>query len=71
MAEKIKLNKESGFGGAVVIVPPGEGETISFLLLDEKQNAAMFWSMVKTKAEIALSEIEQAERQQGAFGARR
>lgn len=61
VADKIDLNRDNGFGGAFVIVPP-EGAPQDMLLLDNAQNPAMFWSLLKTRAEIALVEIEAHER---------
>ena len=63
MAKRIAANADHGFGGAVVIVPP-DGDPVQFLVLDPKQDPAMFWANVKTKAEIALAEMDEKQRQQ-------
>ena len=70
MADKIDLNSGNGFGGAFVISPPGS-EAQTLLVLDNSQNPAIFWSLVKTRADIALAVIADAERQgQNGFGRR-
>ncbi len=72
MAARIDLNRDNKFGGAFVIVPPGEGlEPMHTLILDGQQNAAAFWSMLQTTCQVALNELENvARRQQGGFGGR-
>ena len=67
MADKIDLNHENGFAGAFVIAPP-EGEPIELLLLNNQQSPAVFWSLLKTTAEMALVEIQENEKQQGGWG---
>jgi hypothetical protein len=68
MAELVSMNAGTGFfGGAFVIVPPGEQETFEVLILDSRQDPAQFWSVVKTKAEIALNELIANERSAQAF----
>ena len=69
MAARVRLNAEQGFGGAFVVVQP-DGVAQEMLLLDNAQNPAIFWSLIKTRAEIAIAEIEDAQRQGGGFGRR-
>ena len=66
MAEKIDLNRSNGFCGAFVLVPPGIGFAATLVLNDE-ENPAMFWSLVKTRAEIEIGKLDDAERNPG-FG---
>jgi hypothetical protein len=66
MALRIERNKPEDFCGAFVIVTP-DGDKSELLLLNNQKNAAVFWSLLKTTAEIALSEIEMNERQAGQF----
>lgn len=74
MASRIVTNMGEGFGGAFVIVPPGEGDFAlpkHVLILDGQQNPAAFWSMLQTTCQVALQEIERAaSRQHSAFGGR-
>jgi hypothetical protein len=74
MAAKIDLNRDNGFAGAFVIVPPAQdgagSEPQAALILDESHDEAVFWSMIMTKCQIALKDIEDRERQ-GQFGGRR
>lgn len=61
MASRIERNASEDFGGAAVIIPP-DGEAVEVLLLDSKRDASQFWSTVKTRVELALSEIQERER---------
>lgn len=70
MADRIKANTEADFAGAFVVCPP-EGEPLTLLLLDNRKNPAVFWSMLKSHAEIALNEMAERERVQGWSGGRR
>jgi ABC-type proline/glycine betaine transport system substrate-binding protein len=72
MAERIELNKENGFGGAFVICPPGdEAKSLETLILDPTSNPASFWGLLRAKADMALAELDAAERnKQAGFGRR-
>jgi hypothetical protein len=72
MAARIDLNAEQGFGGAFVIMPPGEEEKPRvMLMLDNAQSPAMFWATLQATCTIALQEINAAEQQSGFLGGRR
>lgn len=66
VADKVETNRDNGFAGAFVIVPP-DGEPQDLLLLDGNASPIIFWSTLKTRVDIALAELEQNERQ-GPFG---
>ena len=69
MAARIDLNVEQGFGGAFVIVPPGEeAKPRVMLMLDNANNSAMFWSSLQTVCGIALEEIRREEEASSGFG---
>lgn len=70
MAAKIELNSNEAFGGAFVVVPPGEGDPFSSLILDSDADPASFWGVLKAKCDIALSKLDMAERQKKGFGVR-
>lgn len=71
MADRIDLNKGQGFGGAFCIVPPGDGTPLTTLILDADSSPAAFWAIVKAKADIALAELDDKQRQQASpFGRR-
>lgn len=70
MAEIVTKNAASGFSGVFVIVPPGDGEVHTTLLLDPSENIAGFWSIIQTKAGLALEELAQKEREGNVFGRR-
>lgn len=62
MASRIELNADQGFGGAFVIVPPGEEiEAHVMLMLDNAQDPAVFWATLQTRAQIALQELQKKE----------
>lgn len=67
MGDKIEANAGNGFAGAFVIVGP-DGAVETMLMLDEKPNPSAFWSLVTTKAQIAIAEAEANQRQDGGFG---
>ena len=72
MADRIKHMSASpaagGFGGAVVIVPPGSADPIEILMLDPHADLAMFWGTIRTKIDIALANAEAEKRRQAGFG---
>ena len=65
MATQIRLNKDYKFGGAFLVIPPADAEPFSSLMLNQEE-AAIFWSTIKTLADMALRAAEQTNRQ--AFG---
>lgn len=70
MAERIGKNAPEDFAGAFVIVTP-DGKSKSTLLLDNSQSAAAFWGLLQSVAEIALAEINDAERLGNSYGRQR
>lgn len=70
MAARIDLNLCEGFSGAACIVPPGAGSTVELLLLRNTQDAVAFWSLIRTHADIAITELSRAEAEQQAWGRR-
>lgn len=71
MSDRMVLNKDGAFGGAFVIVPPKDGgDPIETLVLDSRQDPAMFWMLLKTKAEMQIAQIDQLARNQGPFARR-
>ena len=70
MADEVEKNDAARFGGCFLVIPP-EGDHKDLLMLSATQPLAMFWGNLKVMAEIALSEIDSASRQNNAFGTRR
>lgn len=64
MATQIRLNKDAKFGGALLAVPPADGEPFAHIAFNQDE-AAIFWSIVKTLAQMAEAAMEQAARGQG------
>jgi hypothetical protein len=68
MARQIRLNKDAKFGGAFLVVPPGEaGEPFASLMLKQDE-PSIFWGAVKTLAEVAMNALD--PRNQQGFGRR-
>ena len=65
MAAQIRLNKDAKFGGAFLMVPP-DGDPVELVILGNDQ-PAIFWSSVKTLAEMALEAANKLQRR-GGFG---
>ena len=64
MAERIERNADAKFGGAFVLLPPGDGEPFMSLMLDQEE-AAIFWSALQTIANMAVQTLDTVQRQQG------
>ena len=69
MSARIAKNDPEDFAGAFVIVTP-DGKSKSLLVLDNSQSAAMFWGLLQSTAQIALNEIQDAERAGNSYGRR-
>jgi len=67
MAAQIRLNRDYKFGGAFLLVPPGDGEPFSSLMLRQEE-APIFWSTIKTLVQVAE---EMMGKPQSGFGGRR
>jgi hypothetical protein len=65
-----KINPDE-FAGAIVVVPPGDGEPIAFLTTDPKPNLMQFWATVKTRVEVATEAMQSAASQKDPWGGRR
>lgn len=62
MAERIRAQREGEFAGAVLIVPPGDGEPMEFLSIERNPNAGHFWNAAKARMDIAHAELMERER---------
>lgn len=63
MQELIRRNEAHAFGGAAVIIPPmNGGDPIELLMLDTSNDAAQFWSTIKTRIEIILEKLAEQQR---------
>lgn len=68
MARRIRHNSDSPFGGAVVIVPPeGGGDVVNVLLLDATTRVADFWSMLSSRIQSEVAEIDAKQQQQNPY----
>lgn len=64
MAARIRANAAADFGGAFVVVPPGDNDPVAYLTLDSRQDPAMFWANIKAIAELTISEMDEKQRRQ-------
>lgn len=71
MAARIERLAAGDFSGAVVLVPPGDGEALVMLNVDPSQNAAHFWNAAKARIEVAYAEFAEAQRVGDPWGRRR
>jgi hypothetical protein len=72
MAARIRGINQAEFAGAIVVVPPGDGEPIAFLTADPKPDLIQFWATVRTRVEVRATEAMQAAaNQQDPWGGRR
>ena len=68
MAAQIRLNKDAKFGGAFLLIAPGDGvEPASSLMLNQDQ-PGIFWAAIQTLAGIAIAELDKAQHRQQGFG---
>ena len=71
MAIRITHNEDAKFGGACVIVPPGDGKPVELLMFAEGTGTeAQFWTTIISLAQTAISEIDQKKLAARGFGAR-
>ena len=61
MATRIEKIDSAEFAGAVVIVPPGDGEPITFLHTDPNPVLAAFWAAVSGRVEIGVASAQEKE----------
>jgi hypothetical protein len=71
MAARIEKIDLAEFAGAVVIVPPGEGEPITFLHTDPNPVLAAFWAAVSGRVEIGVAKAQEAETSMQPWGSGR
>lgn len=68
MADSIDLNAAKPFGGAVVIIPPGDGPPIEILTLDSREDGLQFYTNIKTLADIEYNNLLKREQEKRVFG---
>lgn len=70
MADRIEHNKGGDFGGACVIVPPGDLPVIEFLQLGTAPDLGQFYGAITTRVQIVLQQIQEKQRVGMNFGMR-
>ena len=73
MADRIAKIDPFEFGGAVVVLPPGENAVpIAFVTTDPHPDLMQFWSTVKARVEVRATEmVQQAAAQLDPWAQRR
>jgi hypothetical protein len=67
MAEQIRHNKDTLFGGAIVLVPPQQGGSNIETLMLSQSDPVVFWSTCKSLVDRALDSLAEQSKQQQAF----
>ncbi len=62
MAARIEKINAKEFAGAVVIVPPGGGEPITFMHTDPTPVLAAFWATLTGRVEVGTANAQDAEK---------
>lgn len=69
MAALIEQNEGSTFGGAYVIIPPGQdAKAMEVLVLDTQQDQAQFFMLLHAKVQSALQQIDDQQRKAQMYG---
>lgn len=73
MADRIELNSDQPFAGAMLVIPPGDEPTVIELLkLDPEPDASAFWAELNGRCADAVSKLTDASRNaQAGFNRRR
>lgn len=61
-ADKIERNAEEDFAGAFVILPP-TGDAIASLFIDPERDLSTFFTLIKTRIDTAVDELNDKQRQ--------
>jgi hypothetical protein len=64
MAAQIRLNKDAKFGGAFLLLPPGDGEPVEQLMLNLAE-PSIFWASLQTISNMAVASLDTFQRHQG------
>lgn len=63
MADRIELNVGQPFGGAILVIPPGDDPSIIELLkLDPMPDASSFWAELKGRCDDAVQQLSMGAR---------
>ena len=71
MAARIEKIDPEEFAGAVVIVPPGGGEAITFLHTDPAPVLAAFWATLTGRVEVGTANAQDSEKASQQWAGRR
>ena len=70
MALLIEANDSASFGGAFVMVPPGDREPVQLLILDTRQSPFQFYANIETMAKASMVTLAEEEIHRKAYGVR-
>ena len=69
MADRIERNASDEFGGAFLVIPPGEGsDPVEGMTVAAKPSAVTFWSSVLGQVELAIETFKANTEAQGRGG---
>jgi hypothetical protein len=68
MADQIDHNASAGFGGAFVIVAPGDDGAIELLQIASNVDSSMFWKNLDGMCKAKIEELDRKNRHGAAFG---
>jgi hypothetical protein len=69
IADRLDKNASEEFGGAFLLVPPGEGVgAIDGMLVTTAPNAVTFWSGLQGQVELAIDSFKQEAQARGGQG---
>ena len=70
MADRIAANGEAEFGGAFLVIPPGEYPPIDGMMVATNPSPVVFWSSVQGQVDVAVQVLTEQTAQPGMRGRR-
>ena len=61
MADRIEAAGAATFGGACLVIAPGEAGVVDSLMLSATPNPAVFWSSVEGQVSLVIAEFKQSQ----------
>ena len=68
MAERLEANTGDTFGGAFLVVPPGDSVPVDGVFITTSPNPAVFWSSVGGQVSLAIEGMsDQGKQNRGGY----
>ena len=71
MADRIEAAGAATFGGACLVIAPGEAGVVDSLMLSAAPNPAVFWSSIEGQVSLVIAEFKQSQQAPPGMGGRR